>query len=83
MAKTGDANEFDPHALAAWVKKVAQLRRENAVAGQPHSPSSKAGWGLVLVAVVASYLTFFTIRARRMGSLPDLCVTTRAVAPGY
>ncbi len=69
----------------SWVKEVLRLRRENGLAGQPDSPSRRAGWGLILNAVGASCPISFTIQASWMGSLPDLCVTTSRLPPanGY
>ena len=64
------------------VKKAGMATAQSAVATQPDSPSRQAGWGLVFIAFVASCPASFTIHARWMGSLRDLCVTTRASAPG-
>jgi hypothetical protein len=68
MARGGSRNRHDPIHLAWMVKKVAWLARERGLAGQPDSPSRRAGWGLGQLVFVASLPTFFTIRASRMGS---------------
>ncbi len=83
MARTDKKKTNDPHGLVPWVKEVVRLRRENGLAGQPDSPSRRAGWGLILNAVGASCPTSFTIQASWMGSLPDLCVTTWVETHGY
>jgi hypothetical protein len=69
MAKVENENRHDPIQLAWMVKEVAWPNRGLGLAGQPDSPSRQAGWGLGSVAFVASWTTFFTIRANRMGSL--------------
>ncbi len=64
---------------------LAMDLRNGHLAGQPDSPSRRAGWGLILNAVGASCPISFTIQASWMGSLPDLCVTTSRLPPanGY
>src|SRR5277367_2155715 len=80
--KVENKSQCNPIHLVWMVKKVAWLDWESTLARQPDSPSRQAGWGLGFFAFVASWPTFFTIRASRMGSLRDLCGTTSPKVAG-